>query len=116
MRRQVLDSSLKIAILSHCAHCTHADVSSIFDFSGLGATAFYMVKGWRAAGARDGLTLAHMLQKRVIVQFGTVVVIIGTFVYIANTSEGRASRQKTLDEKAAIDAQGEYRFNSISKM
>ena len=47
----------------------------------MAATGYFMFKGIRAAGAGESYNLAEMLQKRVVGQFGTLVVIIGSFTY-----------------------------------
>jgi len=49
--------------------------------TGMLATGFFMFKGIRAASAGDSHNLAEMLQKRVLGQFGTLAVIIGSFAY-----------------------------------
>ncbi|KAL5261711.1 hypothetical protein ACHWQZ_G007422 [Mnemiopsis leidyi] len=48
---------------------------------GMAATGYYMFKGIRAASSGESYNLAEMLQKRVVGQFGTLIVIIGSFTY-----------------------------------
>ena len=48
----------------------------------MAATGYFMFKGIRAASAGESYNLAEMLQKRVVGQFGTLVVIIGSFTYL----------------------------------
>jgi len=59
--------------------------------AGMGATGYFMFKGIRAASKGESHNLAEMLQKRVVGQFGTLAVIMGSFAYfMARTPDAKA--------------------------
>jgi hypothetical protein len=68
------------------------------------ATGFFMFKGIRAASAGESHTLAEMLQKRVLGQFGTLAVIISGFVYF--TTRDPAVMKKATDDANALSTRG----------
>ena len=62
------------------------------------ATGYFMFKGIRAASAGESHTLAEMLQKRVVGQFGTLAIIMGSFAYFVT---------KTPDAKKYAELEGQ---------
>ena len=83
--------------------------------SGLGATAYYLSKGIKAASKGESLRLAEALQKRVVGQFGTLVIFMGTFAYMVATNPEK--QKSAMENDALLKARGLLRrvflFNSI---
>ena len=64
-----------------------------------------MFKGIRAASSGESYNLAEMLQKRVVGQFGTLIVIIGSFTYFVMRDPNATKRAEM--EAHSISQRGE---------
>ena len=77
----------------------------------MGATAFFLSRGIRAVSKGDSLQLADALQKRVLGQFGTLVVFMGTFAYLITAHPEK--QKAALENDANLKARGLFNKHNI---